>query len=226
MKTTLKIVASRAMDQFYQNYAPRDAFFDIDDFKFHFATIYTTMFDNAFQQFRKMGKAEDGFSNVEITSNWLVTEEVTAESDKNSDIYFVSPSSCIFGFGWDEFSYSLDNFKPVGHCGCKLQKISRQESHYLDISPTTSLCYYWVEANNKIAVTNKVTGLITYVPAVDSKNENCVMSDLIVADVIKMTLDLFFKAKSGNVIDKTNDNNANNNIEGQSNPSLIKIQQR
>lgn len=225
MPTSLKTAASRAQDLFYQDYAPRDAFFDVADFKFHFATIYSEMFDAVFQQTRQMNKREDGFSNVEMTASWLIKDTVKVEPEPTESGYFAKTTYPIFGFGFDEFSYALDTVKSAGKCGCKLQKISRQEAQYLDISPVTSLCYYWQSSGNKISFINDIKEVIvSYVPAVVGSDDDCVISDLIVANVIKATLDIMFKSKNGNVVDEVNDGNTNETIETQVNPVLNKTQ--
>lgn len=226
MATSLKQAAARAMDLYYQDYAPRDAFFDVPDFKFHFSVIYNEMFDADFQMFRKMNRQETGFGNVEITSQWLVKEPLKIQAEKIEPIFSATPSSCIFGFGYDAFAYSLDSVKPASPCGCKLQKLSRDEVPYIDISTPTSLCYYWLDANNKISFLNDVKEVfVSYIPSVDAANDNCVISDLIVAKVIKATLDIMFKSKNGNVVDDTNDGNPNGTLQNQQNPALNKAQQ-
>lgn len=230
MPTSLKTAAARAQDLYYQDYAPRDAFFDVADFKFHFATIYTAMFDAIFQQVRKAGKAEDGFSNAEITSAWLVTETLEIKESNYPGLFYANPTSGVFAFGWDEFSYSLESAIPLGECKhgkCKLQKISTDEAAYLDIAPTTSLVFYWLAAENSIVFSGNVGKvLVSYIPSVDPKKDNCVLSDNIVADVIKATLDIMFKSKNGNVIDQSNDGNKNQVLPQQVDPKLTKIQQQ
>jgi len=223
MATSLKQAAARAMDLYYQDYAPRDSFFDVPDFKFHFASVYSDLFDADFQMFRKMTRQETGFSNVEITAQWLVKEKVKVEISEHEPVYYATPSSCVFGFGYDAFSYSLDSVRPASPCGCRLQKISRDEVPYLDIAPTTSLCYYWLEANNKISFLNDVKEVfISYIPSVDANNDDCVISDLIVSKAIRATLDIMFKSKNGNVIDVVNDGNSNPTAQNQQNPALNK----
>lgn len=227
---TLQEAASRAQDLYYQDYAPRDAFFDIADFKYHFANIYSEMFDTMFQKMRKEGKAEDGFSNVEISSAWLYKEKIDLQEDKNDKRLFTATlSSDIFAFGFDEFVYSLDIVKIIGDCkskNCRLQKIARMDSSYLDLAPTTGLCYYWESAGNEVTFTDNVGQvLVPYVPRVSASKDNCVLSDNIAEAVIRMTLDLFFRSKAGNVVDQTNDSNNNNTLPLQTNPQLPKLQQ-
>ena len=54
MATTLKMVGSLAMDLFYQDYAPRNAFFNLADFMRHFANVYADMLNAEFQKTRAL----------------------------------------------------------------------------------------------------------------------------------------------------------------------------
>lgn len=228
MSTSLKIAASRAQDLYFQDYAPRDAFFDIEDFKWHFAIVYSDLFNQLFQQVRKENKLQDGFSNVEMTAAWLVREKLEPQAEEDGCLFYVQPTSCIFGFGFDSFSYSLDRIRAIGNCPggipCKVVKISSDESQFLDISPVTSLVYAWATAENKIALTAKIPVEVDYVPEVDATNDNCVLSDNIVNMVIVKTLDMYFKARNGTFVDETNDSNKTVVPELQANPTLSKIQ--
>lgn len=228
MSISLGAAAQQAMDAFYQDYAPRDAFFDLEDFKRRFALEYDNLLDDMFQKFRKMYRQEEGFSNVEISAAWLVKEKLEVQSDDTSPYFYVQPTSCIQSFSYDKFGYALDNMRAAANCNggvpCKLQKISPEEANYLDISPTSSLVYYWLEAENKIAITQPLPVHISYIPAVDPENDKCILSGAIASTAIKNTLQLMFSAKNGNVVDESNDGNKNSTTQNQGNPQLNRIQ--
>lgn len=231
---SINIATSRAQDLFYQDYAPRDAFFSEDDFKFHFVTIYSSMLDEMFQAIRRQTKQEEGFSNVELTRDWLVTEVVDVK-DGQYGVYEATPSSNIFGFSFDSFVYSLDQIKAIGGCGnkkCTIVKISADEARFLDLSPTSSVIYAWVPSQNTIrfsASGSEPQPLalksveITYLPSINSGTDNCIVSEVIASKVIVQVLDLFFKTRQGTVIDESNDGNKSSN-NPQNNPALSKLQ--
>jgi hypothetical protein len=228
MSISLKSAATQAMDAYYQDYAPRDAFFDEDDFKRRFALEYDNLLDDMFQKLRKLYKQEEGFSNVEISASWLVREKLTVQSDDTSPYFYAQPTSCIQSFSYDKFGYALDNVRAAANCNggvpCKMQKISPEEANYLDISPTSSLIYYWLEAENKIVLTQPVDIHASYIPAVDPENDGCILSGAIAATAIKNVLMLMFGAKNGNVVDESNDGNKNGTIQNQGNPQLNRVQ--
>ncbi len=231
MSVSLLQVGTLAQDLFYQDYAPRDAFFDIKDFKSHFAQAYAEMLDDMFQKLRKEGKREEGFANVEMSAAWLVKEEIEVLAEESEPFFYAKTTSCIYSFNWDKFAYALDSLRPLGNCNggipCRVQKISPEEAAYLDISPTTSLVYFWLAAENKIMFTSPLAGKVTvsYIPSVDEENDACVLSSSIARKAIRMTLDLMFASKNGNVVDESNDGNKNSTAQNQANPQLTKTQQ-
>lgn len=224
----LKTLANRVQDLYYQDYAPDESFFETYDFKFHCAAVYSDMLDKMFQQMRKEGKAINGFSDVEISANWLVKEEITLQQDQITKLYYATTSSKIFGFGFDEFSYALDQVIRIGDCKskrCRLQKLSRNEVPYLDLAAATSLCYFWQAEGDKIAFTDNIGSvLVPYVPIVSADNDNNVLSDNIAAEVIKAVYALMINARNGTVVDESNDSNKNTTPANQQNPQLNKIQ--
>lgn len=224
----LKTLANRVQDLYYQDYAPDESFFETYDFKFHCAAVYSDILDKMFQLMRKEGKVENGFSNVEISANWLVKEEIELQQDPVTKLWYATTSSKIFGFGFDEFSYALDQVKRIGDCKskkCRLQKLSRNEVPYLDLSAATSLCYFWQDGGDRITFTDNVGKvLVPYVPIVDADNDNNVLSDIIASDVIKAVYTLMVAARNGTVIDESNDSNKNTTAQNQQNPQLNKVQ--
>jgi hypothetical protein len=212
-----------AMDMFYQGYAPRDAFFDQDDFLRHFATVYSDMLNDMMQKMRRDNKQIEGFANIENSAHWLVREKLTPKKN-NDDCWVTKPSSDIFSFMFDSFGYGLDQIQAVGNCGngtkCRVVRIAPYEAVNLDLAPITSLVYAWLTPENEIHLTKGVDIEIWYVPAVNVDNGECVISEAIVHRAIKQTLDLFFTARNGTVIDETNDGNRNTPIQQQVNPTL------
>src|SRR4051812_48784345 len=100
-------IAQRVQDLYEQNYSPDDRFLDIEDFKFHIATLYSTTLETQFQQMRKDGKIETGFANVELSAGWFIEEELEIKFDMDKNKFYTTPSFPVFSFKWDDFSSSL-----------------------------------------------------------------------------------------------------------------------
>lgn len=228
MSITLKALANRAKDLYFQDYAPRDAFFDVNDFMFHAATIYSSMLNMLFQQNRKMSKAEDFFNNVENSSAWLISEPLEIKTDEATGDITAKTKQTIYNYDFDGNSQTLQDI--LSKKGVKYRKLSLNERKFQHTLPITSVIYYSLGPNNTIEFSgmpcNGDKPVIQYVPVVVGNDGNCVMSDNIAADVIKQTLTLMFGAKSGMVVDETNDGNRNTTLQNQSNPQINKAQQQ
>jgi len=227
MPQSLTNVAQAAMDMFYQDFAPRDNFFDLSDFKFHAANYYCQTLNQLYQISRAQNKVQDGFSNINIPAAWLISEVLTTSKDDTECAYFVTPNYGIYAFDFDAFANGLPRAITVNAEKNKVKfnliKISNNEIDFVKQAPTTSDAFYWVAPENKIVFTKDVKEVkVWYVPAVSADDETCVLSDNIVADVIKNTVMIMLQAKNGNIIQEMNDGNKNVTLEGQVNPNSIK----
>ena len=221
----LQEIASRAQDLYFQDYPDRKAFFNLNAFKFHCAAKYSAMLNAMFQVWRKEGKQETGFSNVEINAQWLVSQKIDQILYDDAEMrYYVETEYPIFSFDFDAFGNGLNGIRPYGNNNCNLKKISNQEIRFYDVIPTTPDIYYYLEGKNRIYFLKKPTLPLTsyYIPQVLGADDNCVMSDNIVVDVIMATLQLMFGAKTGNVIPQADDGNRNATLPQQVNPDLGK----
>lgn len=228
MATRLREAATRAKDLYFQDYAPRDKFIDIGDFQFQIAVIYSQMLDALFQAMRRDNRREEGFSNIENSSAWLVEEILPIKFNEELGKYYVKTSTNIFSFNFDGTGNSLQ-----GVCGLKdkthrFRKISLNERRFLDVVPVISKVYYYLNNGNEIVFRGDVKEdekiTVQYIPQVVGNDDDCLLSDSIVAEVIKQTLIVMFGAKNGNVIDESNDGNKNAVLQQQTNPQLNKIQ--
>ena len=228
MATSLIEVATRAEDLFYQDYAPRDRFFDIGDFMFHAAVIYSSMLNEQFQVLRATNKRDEGWSNIENSSAWLIEEICEVQYGEEPKKYFIKTKRDIFSFNFDGTGNSLQGLCGVNDSKNRFRKISLNERRFYDVIPATSVVFYYLNNGNEIIFKGNIKKgekiVLQYIPVVDGKDENCLLSDNIVGDVINKTLTLMFGAKNGNIIQESNDGNKNLQLPQQTNPSLNKVQ--
>lgn len=205
--------AQRVFDLYEQNYAPNDRFLDINDFKFHIATIYTTMLDKQFQVERKAGKAESGFANVEITAQWMIEDPLTIEYNEAEEKYFAKTKQPVLGFRWDAVAGSLQGIRSQGNPKTLYRKVSLHEREFFAQLPTVAdRVFFYLNQQQEIVFKKATVGAkikAQYIPAVVGQQNDCLLADSI-ADEIVATLELMFKSKSGNFIDKLDDQNPNN----------------
>lgn len=217
-------IAERAKDLYYQDYAPRTAFFNIEDFKFHASAQYSMMINAMYRKQRAENKAETSFSNVDINPQWLIREAFDKiDVVEATEEYSVTTKFPVFSFDFDAFANGLNEVRPYNR-KCSLKKISTNELRFQDILPVTSDIYYHLEGSNKIIFLKNPKPPITayYIPQVLASEDSSVIPDSIVPDIIKTVLDLMFGAKKGNVIQESNDGNENPTLQGQTNNTLLK----
>lgn len=218
-------IAQRIEDLYFQNYAPDDRFLEIDDFKFHFATLYSTTLETQFQEMRKMGKAETGFANVEIPAGWLIEKELDIKFDENKNRFYSALSLPVFTFRWDGAASALQGIHSIGKKHIIYRKISLHERRFRQVIPViTDRVFFYV--NNPMEIVywdadpkEKVIG--QYVPAIVGLDNDCLIADSIANEIIA-TLDMMFIAKNGNFIQKVDNQNQNIIPEQQTDPNLPK----
>lgn len=226
MPVSLKTLASRAQDLYFQDAVMRDSFFDVKDFMFHAAAYYSTTLNSLYKIERQQNKVMDGFTNTEISAAWMIKEKIVPVKNED-ELFILKPEFSIFSFDFDSFANGIQNIRQTknkkGACKCDVIKISNNESSFLGLAPTTSICYYYLAPNNEIILTKFIEEAeISYIPTVVGNDVNCVLSDNIAADVIKNVLTIMFGAKNGNVVQMTNDGNNNPTAQNQANPALNK----
>jgi hypothetical protein len=229
---TLGYVANRTMDMVYQGLAPRDKFFEKEHFMFHCAAAYSKLLDDMYQALRKENKVQDGFSNVEMSPDWLISENLKVQKTEYDGEFFVQTSQNIFGFSFNAYGNGLNGvrksafYKDCNACPADLnfRKISIDEIKFYKGMPYTTDCYYYVEGNNKIYFVNRdpVQVKVFYVPTLIETDENCHFNDALVDPVVERVFNLFISGKAGVVIQKADDGNRNTVLPQQVNTQLNK----
>ncbi len=221
---TLIEVAERIQDLYWQNYSANDSFLNIDDFKFQAATTYSSMLNAMYKMERDRNKQIDGFSNIEIPAAWLVSDkDLVMEYDDKAKYHLVTTKHPVFSFDWDNNANALQDI--FGRCDgeCSYRKISLSERKFIDILPPTSAVLYVLEESNKIVfyggkTGNKVTP--SYVPSVVGQENDCLLSDNIVAPLVERVLTIMLQARNGTFVQKADNQNPNIIPQQQIDPAL------
>lgn len=222
---TLIEAATRAMDLYYQNYAPNDKFLDIDDFKYQIATTYCTILNGLYQSQHKMNKQSEGFANIEIPAAWLVTDDkLIVKYDSENDRYFTTLSYPVFSFDFDNAANGLMGLHKRGKgAHCVYRKISLNERRFREIIPPAGVVFFYLNTPTEIVFWGAKEGALPegqYVPRVTEQENDCMLSDNIISTLIPVVLDVMFRSKNGNFIQKIDDQNPNVNPAQQDNPSV------
>ena len=221
---TLIEIATRIQDLYEQNYTPNDRFLDIDDFKFQVATTYSSMLNAQYQIERAKNKQQDGFSNIEIPAGWLIEEEIELQIDSvRSDDFYATLKHPVFSFDWDNAANGLQGVHSVGAHHCLYRKIGLNERRFRQIMPPMSAILFFLNSSTKLIFWGGKVGskaLIQYVPKVVGEDNDCLLSDNIVAPLTDAVLDRMFKSKNGNFIKKLDNQNPNITPQQQVDPAV------
>jgi hypothetical protein len=228
MAVTLQQLAQRVMDLYYQNYPPNDAFLDIDDFKFHIAAIYSSKLAAEFEVMRREGRTETGFPNVQLSPQWLQEEVLTIQYSEEEHRHYANTSRPVFGFKWDGTACSLQgvhSHDPLHH---KIyRKISLHERRFRHVLPEIKdRILFYLNSDKEIVFWNAQKGdkiKVQYIPSVLGEENDCKLSEDLAAE-IQGALELMFKAKAGNFIQKADNQNPNIIPEQQVDKNLNKQQ--
>ena len=215
-------VASRIQDLYEQNYTAGDKFLDIDDFKFQVATTYSALLNVMYQTELRTNRQMEGFSNIEIPAFWLKHEKIKIQYSEENDKYFAETELPVYSFDWDNAANALQGVHSFGGKHCVYRKISLNERRFRQIIPPTGVTFFYLNSPTEIVFWDGKEGAVVdvqYVPAIVGLDNDCILSDNIVAQIIDVTLERMFKAKSGNYIQKLDDQNININPGQQLNPA-------
>lgn len=222
---TLVEAAQRMMDLFEQNYQANDKFLDLDDWKYQIATAYSTALSTMYQSERRANKQMDGFSNIEIPAAWLVSEEITIEYDEDDDRYYSNLKHPVFSFDWDNAANALQGVHKRGKGPhCVYRKISLNERRFRQIIPPNSAILFYLNKPTEIVFWGAKKGAnveVQYVPAIVGQENDCILSDNIISVIQDKILETFFKSKTGNFIQKADDQNPNTPVP-QGDPAINK----
>lgn len=204
---SLKTIASRIQDLYYQDFATTNRFFDIDDFMTWLALAYSATLNALYQQMRSENKAKEGFANVEISPAWLHSEVLEIKKKDNGDLA-AATTQPVFSFDFDGRVDSLQDVFSEGCPTCRHRKLSLDERKFRSAIPPSSYVFYFLNNPKEILFwgakeNDKVS--VQYVPKVDGSDENCLLSDNILP--VDLVLKRMYEARTGTIIDKVNDNN-------------------
>lgn len=218
----LILVAQNIMDLYFQDYAPRDAYYDLDDFMSMASIVYAKLLNDEFQLKKQEMKLVEGFSYVDISPEWLITKDFAITREGNA--FVVNMDEKVFAFDFDALTSGVQRIEVIEGKPGRTVKISFKDSEFMDRLPMTTLYFYYVLGANKIFFKNRYPKKVKvyYIPAVTADDSEAEIPDSKVLEVITTTLQLYFGSKNGEVIDTSNDSNKNKAPATELNPDKIR----
>jgi hypothetical protein len=213
MNERLSVVAQEVMDTYFQDYAPADGFFRLEDFGGWIGKAHGKLADDAAKEIYKQYIAESGSGQIIFSPDWWAS--VDKEVKEKDGEFYVEMDFKHLGFTYDGQNSGIQELVPSGtngNCGTFMR------TTILDLWTLNGMAknkiVWWYEAGDKIKFKTsgdcnpkKVT--IYYIPTAEDENFKLPTSKAF--DIATLAYNLMITAKKENpFVDDTN--NANKNV--------------
>lgn len=210
MATPINIVAQNALDLFYQDYAPANAFFQLDDFiRECGATLgeyYRQGYETEYARLRSEGLNDDlvTFDEGVLNEQILKVKNNEAILEKN-----------VFSFPYDKSSVGYQYVFSTDPKSCPLERAALTLVWQFPYIPYTHRIFWWADKGKLKFFTNSNSSLqevrLLYVPAISADME---VPDALTRTVIDGTVKVF---RDKVVVKQSIDSNKNMTVETEAN---------
>jgi len=211
---TLEQISAMAMDLYYQNYRTDESFFDMPHFQFMVVQQYTDMFAKEALINKRENKSDTGYSYIEISPDWMITETHEVKYDKDSKQVYIETNVPPFVFKYDAMGSGIQ-YVTAHEAGCTdFKRIAATDKWMICRLPATEQALYYVEPGGKVVLVlnggckpKKIN--VQYVPSIDCTNPESIMREDLAMDIMKDVLNTMFGARQGVLVDMANNSNPN-----------------
>jgi len=230
MTVSLNIAAQTLIDLYYQDYAPADAFIDIEHVKLLMIAEYERMLIDDFNRDRLLSRTIEGYASVQLDGDWIIPSRVKVAKDDLGQHIATLPQSAQ-SFPADKLGQGVQRVRPVGG-KCKMTELIRiaaSDAWMMCLVPSSSNTYYYVQTISKGIECPSETRLVIiggcipteidaeYVPSLMSGGDVLVQVSKVKV-ITDSVLQSLLIARQQVVIDKTNDGNPNTDKATETNP--------
>lgn len=203
---------------FYQDYAPADAFFQIEDFIREcgatLAEYYRQGYETEYARLRSEG-LQDALVSFE---EGVLNEQILKVENKEAKV-----QQPVFSFPYDKSSVGYQYLFSVNENSCPLERTSITATWQFQYIPYTERIF-WYAGKGKIKFyTNSNANVkevrLLYVPAI---TEDMEVPDALLRTVIDGTVKTFREFMQNNVVKKSIDENPNKTIQTEANLQMAK----
>lgn len=132
----LLIAAQSIMDSYYQDFAPDDSFFQLEDFADWLGKAYGKIADDVAKQIYQGSRDETGTGQITFSQDWWAKKNAKIGKDGLLEIDFK-----IAGFTYDEQNSGIQEVKGAG----KYIRTTLTELWVLDGNGKSNIIYWWPE---------------------------------------------------------------------------------
>lgn len=209
MATPLKIVGQHVIDLFYQDYKSTSQFWDIEDGIYYAGVAYGDLLGQEYMLEYKTMLATKEEGIVQFSHDWLQTEDLKLKD--GADGTYVELSNLPMSFPYDKQDVGIQNVFISGTKFSGELIRSTIASFWQDKYLPNTTTVFWALLQNKIYFRSTQSAppaavKVVYVPEV---NDNLKIPNSRENMVVQMAVQLMLKAKEGNLVKETNDQNKN-----------------
>lgn len=209
MATPLKIVGQHVIDLFYQDYKSTSQFWDIEDGIYFAGVAYGDLLGQEYMQVYKGMQANGEEGIVQFSHDWLQTEDLKLK--EGDDGPYVELTNLPMSFPYDKQDVGIQNIFVTGSKFSGEIVRSTIASIWQDRYLPNTTVIFWALLKNKIYFKSKQAAppaavKVVYVPEV---SDNLLIPNSRENMIVQMAVQLMLKAKEGNLVKETNDQNKN-----------------
>lgn len=217
------VLAQDIMDLHYQSFKDdNEGFFEIDFFERQVDYAYTALLDRDFREMYNRLRRESNtyFDMVSFDALWLRKEKVKVEQDKDTGLYHAKLEQKPYVFLYDQSTIGIQDVVPVKPDECSPVRSHAGRSWKNKHVPETNHVFWWPD-NDGIFFSKKCCTEV-FVYFVPGPNADLEISGEKAFEIQGVVLNVMNQARSGTVIDQTNDSNMNKMIQNEVNKEQAK----
>lgn len=212
---SISMVGQMTMDLFYKNYKTSTDFFELEHFIFCNRAVYGKLIETESDKSRQLMKAETGYFCIDLSQDWLITEEIDVKKVGKWDVAILTQMP--FPFPYDKMTYAVQSINSE-ECSGDFVRISPDDLWTIKHLPKTNKIFFYILRDevrivNSICTPKKIE--VNYAPSLTGDPDTTYFPIGKQLDVITMSVQIMKSITDNKIIDKTIDQNPNTIIQNE-----------
>lgn len=220
---TLSWVAQMMQDLYYKELKADSDFFQEGHFVYCARAVFGKLMDAAAKESQRISYEVTGFYTIELSQDWLVSEEVDFEEPKNNSISVGKLSQMPYAFPGDTMGYCVQNVELGGFK--EAVRISPLDKWKFAQIESANRVFYYVRKDEITLIDKgnckKTKATVWYAPSLQGDADKVHVPLGMHMDIITIGVKIL-RELSETIVDKTNNQNPNKIIESEIDKSTLK----
>ena len=220
---TLAWVAQMMQDFYYKELKTESDFLEEGHFVYCARAVFGKLMDAAAKESQRISYEVNGFYTVELSQDWLVSEEVEFEEPKNDSISIGKLSQMPYSFPYDTMGYAVQNVE-LGSFK-EAVRISPLDKWKFAQIESANRVFYFVRQNIITLIDKgnckKTKATVWFAPSLQGDPEKVQVPLGMHMDIVTYGVKIL-REIAETIVDKTNNQNPNKIIESEIDNSTLK----